>query len=51
MFDSTPTGSCVYSSVGHNTVTNEGSTHHDEMCNFYMMYYREGGVEEVPESC
>ncbi|XP_067938308.1 peptidyl-glycine alpha-amidating monooxygenase B-like [Watersipora subatra] len=33
---------CVYNSTNQDTVTRIGSTHKDEMCNFYMMYYVEG---------
>lgn len=43
---------CTYNSQGRDRVTNIGSTHKDEMCNFYIMYYydasKHGEIGYVP---
>lgn len=38
---------CTYSSIGRNRITRIGSTHNDEMCNFYIMYYMDAAMENA----
>ena len=42
---------CVYSSEGHHSDVRIGSTHNDEMCNFYIMYYHPSGDDRPTALC
>lgn len=42
---------CVYSSEGYESDVHIGSTHNDEMCNFYIMYYQSSDDDRPTDSC
>ncbi|XP_022106613.1 peptidyl-glycine alpha-amidating monooxygenase-like [Acanthaster planci] len=42
---------CTYNSQSRQTITHAGGSSHDEMCNFYMMYYTDALEGETYKTC